>query len=225
MLDNWREKLAKLIPEGKMKEVSIKSGLGQTAVRDIITGRSKDPSFTTIAKIMDQVGTSLDELAGNDAPRRASPISIVGEVAAGTWREVQESGMDTDWGFHPIESPFPPDPRYPISSQFDVIVKGTSINRFARENDNLRCVEIVGAGVDVREDDLVIVRRTRFDGHMVETTAKRVKQRNGAYELWPDSDDPRWQEPFVLDPKNVPDGESAQIIALVLYAYQPARRR
>lgn len=225
MLDNWREKLAKLIPDGKMKDVSIKSGLGPTAVRDIITERSKDPSFTTIAKIANQVGASLDEIANNEARKTAATINVVGEVAAGSWREVAESGMDSDWGFAPIESPFPPDPRYPITAQFDVIVKGTSINRFARDGENLRCVNLVNSTAVVEDDDLVIVRRKRFDGQMIETTAKRVKRRDGVFELWPDSDDERWQEPIVLDPKKAPAGEEAEILALVLYAYHPARRR
>lgn len=225
MLDNWREKLAKLIPEGKMKEVSLRSGLGQTAVRDIITGRSKDPSFTTIAKIADQVGTSLDEIAGKDVMRQVAPISIVGEVAAGTWREVSDSRNDADWGFDPIESPFPPDPRYPTSAQFDVVVRGSSINRFARDDENLRCVLIKAAPVEIRDGDLVIVRRTRFGGHMVETTAKRLRQRGEIFELWPDSDDPRWQEPLIIEAGALPEGETAEVLALVLYAYKPANRR
>lgn len=224
MLDNWREKLAALIPEKKMKEISLDAGLGPTAVRDILKGRSKEPGFTSVAKIAEQVGVSLDSLAGAPVTKPAKPIMVVGEIAAGHWREVEENGDASDWGFHPVESLFPVDPQYPRASQFDVVVKGTSINKFAREGYNLRCVQLIASGADIMDDDLVVVRRTRFGGHLIETTAKRIKKVAGTYELWPDSDDPRWQEPLVIDPANAPEGETAEVIALVLYAYNPARR-
>ena len=38
------------------KKISLKAGLGETAVRDIVEGRSKDPKHGTLQKIVDALG-------------------------------------------------------------------------------------------------------------------------------------------------------------------------
>jgi hypothetical protein len=121
----------------------------------------------------------------------------------------------------------PADPRYPAEAQYDLVVRGTSIANFARDGDMIRCVDLSAYGPP-QERDLVIVRRVSPDG-LHETTAKRLRLRGKAWELLPDSNDPRWQEPVrLLDGK--PKGREAsgvrvEITAVVLFAYRlPGRR-
>ena len=158
----------------------------------------------------------------NDQPQVAHYVStlpyipILGRVAAGVWIEIGVT--EDEMSEHPA-SKFPPDPRYPLAAQFDLIVEGTSINKFAGPGEILRCVDVVTAGVEIRENDLVIVTRTRATDER-ETTAKRVRRFNGHFELWPESSDPRWQTPIVVHPGGADQHDSVAITAIVLYAYK-----
>ncbi len=77
----------------------------------------------------------------------------------------------------------------------------------------------------MRDGDMVIFERAREGGQLIETTAKRVRRRGPMLELWPESDDPRWQDPLRIDIRHVQDGENGRVIARVLYAYKPASER
>jgi len=195
------------------------AGLGDSFVRDTLERR--EPKLARIAVLAETHGFSLDEMLGLKPVASPAEIRVLGEVNAGIWREVSHPER-----FEQSEqSPFPPDPNYPASAQFDLIVRGNSINRFARDGERLRCVRLIDAGMEADSDDLVIVERRRNDGQLIETTAKRMRRRGHVLELWPDSDDPAWQEPIRIDLRKQRDGEEATVIALVLYAYNPARRR
>jgi phage repressor protein C with HTH and peptisase S24 domain len=50
------------------KTVSVEAGLGETAVRDIIVGRSKRPSWKQLSAIAAVLGCSVDELSVNAGP-------------------------------------------------------------------------------------------------------------------------------------------------------------
>lgn len=143
-------------------------------------------------------------------------IPIYGKVAAGMWIEVETADADTSTF---KSSPFPPDPRYPLDAQYDLIVEGTSINRFAQDGDAIRCVDILKAGIEIVENDLVIVSRTRATA-LRETTAKRVRKREGKFELWPESDDPRWQEPLIVLQGGADQHDETRIMAKVLWKYR-----
>jgi SOS-response transcriptional repressor LexA len=159
--------------------------------------------------------------AAQPAKRGIPAIRIVGKVAAGVWHEVRYTDRPPQVA---AVSALPPDPRFPISAQYDLIVEGSSLNRFAKDGQYLRCVDILKSGAEINDGDLVIVVRTK-DSFLYETTAKRLRIRRGRYELWPDSDDPAWQEPIVIKAlgDDMTDGE-IRITALVLYAYTPAKK-
>lgn len=152
--------------------------------------------------------------------RPTHSIRILGKVAAGNWLNTAVAAQNASKG--PL-SPLPADPRYPVAAQFDLMVEGSSINRFAQDGQYLRCVDLMGGGVEVEEGDLVIVVQYK-DAELCETTAKRVRKKNGDYELWPDSDDPLWQKPITVKRGGEHTDGEVKITALVLYAYTPARR-
>lgn len=111
-------------------------------------------------------------------PSRLPVIRTLGEVAANVWR-----GVDSDdhARFDEDNSVFPPDPRYPVDAQYDLIVRGTSINRVAHDGYRLRVLDITKTGHEVPDGELVVVRRTRDDGQIVETTAKRNRRSARGY--------------------------------------------
>lgn len=118
---------------------------------------------------------------------------VVGEASAGNWREVELMDIYK----HPpllIGSSI-----YRPSECFAVVVRGPSINFVAQDGDYLFCVRRDAMKRDFQSGDLVVVQKTSEDGLQVEVTAKRLKHSKGRWELWPESDDPRFKEPLVVD--------------------------
>ena len=142
-----------------------------------------------------------------------APIRVLGTVAAGVWMEIEEN--QTALEDVPI-SPFPADQRFPSEAQFDLVVRGNSINRLAHDGDRIRCVSMEASGRDFRDGDLVVVRRRR--GALEETTVKRVIRSQGEWILMPESNDPRWQQPISLTGD---DDTEVTVAARALYVYRP----
>jgi len=131
---------------------------------------------------------------------------IKGEVAAGVW---SEPGID----FEPIPTTIAVDDRWPESSVFLLRVKGTSINRQARDGDLVLCLDIHAAPRDVKSGDWVVAERTDHDGR-VETTVKKVQgDRWSGFNLCPDSDDPRFQTAYKIGKT---DGQIVVVKAYVI---------
>lgn len=147
-------------------------------------------------------------------PKELPFIPILGKVAAGSFIDVIVLQHEK-----PKASAFPPDPRFPIESQFDLVVEGSSINRFAQEGDIIRCVDIRSSGIDVRDGDMVIVERA-CDTSLRETTAKRLRIKGDVFELWPESTDPLWQEPYRIVNGGHDQHDEISIIARVLWKYR-----
>lgn len=222
MLESFRLNLASELEARSldMQGASTEAQLGKTFVRDVIK-RDRDPQLSFVAKLARTHNLSLDRMLGLQVPSaapNAKPIDVRGEVGAGVWHDLSAADFEAE------PSPFPPDPHYPAAAQYDLIVRGTSINRFARDGERLRIVDVASAGIDVQDDDLVIFQKSRDGGQLIETTAKRVRRRGPMIELWPDSEDARWQQPERIDTRHATAEEGA-IIGLVLYSYNPARNR
>lgn len=218
------ERLASL---GKSEiAASQEAGLGKSFIRDI-GRRGAMPSAVNLARLAGALGVAPEWLLGNDqasagasAPARSAAgapgAPYLGEVAAGQWLEI---------------APFDPDPaasipvldmRYPASAQYALGVRGTSINRVARPGSILLCVDLARAGIEISNGDLVVVQRKRAQGGLVEVTAKRFRRRSSTVvELTPESDDPRWRDPIVLDDAKARDDEEVAVIALVTGVYRP----
>lgn len=139
----------------------------------------------------------------------AKGLPVLGEVAAGTWLEV-DTLADPE---HPLfTADIPLDTRYPPGSIYGLQVRGTSINRIAEDGDLLVCLSIDG-GFAVVDGALVVVERRRAQQGLLEVTAKRVRiMPDGTIELHPESADPRWQSPLRLEHD---DEQDIRIIARV----------
>ena len=169
------------------------------------------------------VTTAWLQTGEGDAPEGRSPssgltlstapigmIRVSGKVAANSWLSVE----DMDFGYDDIDY-VPSIGGYPPEWQFALVVEGNCLNKIAQHGERLVCLNTIAAGVELEPGDLAIVERKRFDGQMVERTAKRVRQAADGYELWPESNDPAHQEPIRL--YRVPDDEDIQVIGKVLW--------
>lgn len=120
-------------------------------------------------------------------------IPLSGIVRAGTWQEADSGG-----GFE-LQRFVPSAPDAPAEWQYAFTVEGTSLNRIAQPGDVLICLDLIKSQASIENNDLVIVERLRYGGQMLERTAKRVRKTTAGFELWPESDDPEFQEPIHLD--------------------------
>lgn len=232
----------------RLKELGISAtaaakagGLGADAIRDLKRKPHNSVTLETIRKLASGLQTTPEWLAfdiDNRAPAKPAPeggLPVIGEVAAGSWQEVHQEAQDGPPGlslFQPV--PVARDPRWPADSQFGLIVRGTSINNTALDGDILACVEWWALKREPLEGELVIVERFRDSGHLMERTAKLFRAVKDAYELWPDSMDPRWEAPIVV-PKDLgfdaenSDGIRVNVRAKVVWIHkhmnQPPVRR
>ncbi|KQP61086.1 hypothetical protein ASF39_15555 [Methylobacterium sp. Leaf108] len=175
-------------------------------------------------------GIDIDQAQEMTAAISLSGLPVFGEVAAGRWIEIDDHVDEPE--YDPV--PVLPDARWNARDQYGLVVRGTSINRIALDGDILACVNAVAARYVPREDDLVIAELRRHAGHLRQRTAKRFSRKNSHVELWPDSDDPRWQKPIIIPNGASPldyqtedeDGRiDVAIVALVTWVHRPIQRR
>lgn len=152
-----------------------------------------------------EVKSSLSELYDP-----VGQVLVSGKVAASSWMSVE----DMDFGYED-QIYVPSAHGYPLEWQFALKIEGDCLNKIAADGDILVCVNIIAAQIDIASDDLVIVERRRYEGQMVERTAKRVRRTTDGFELWPESTNPLHQEPIKLF-QDV-GGEQIEVIGKVLW--------
>lgn len=222
MAHNWRKYLKQAIEARgtHMKEVSLKAGLNATLISEWIN-KGKDPTITSLAKVLEFLNLSYDELMTGVIPT-VSPksVDVVGETAAGLWLEPDS------WD----EAKYPPVPfvptRYAQFEQRAYKVVGPSMNAAGlMDGSFVITVAYWDARTQPQDGDYVVVERRR-DGGLVERTLKEVVVFPDRIELTPRSTDPRFQEPIVV-PREVPRAEEpleVEIVALVIGSYSPVGR-
>ncbi|MDR1827979.1 MAG: hypothetical protein LBR29_06585 [Methylobacteriaceae bacterium] len=201
------------------------AGLERGFVNDILIGRKRSVRGSNLSKLAIGLDCDPNYLIGRQDSAKLEYVEgpgivrVIGEAAAGIWVDSGLEGVD-EVEFSP--SPFPPDSRFPVEAQFDMVVHGTSLNRFARDGQRLRCAFFEQYPFALEDNDIVIVERYR--GDLRERTAKRWRMRQGKAELWPDSDDPRWQQPLIVDREtSFAEGDLIRVFGVVLYVYDTPR--
>jgi SOS-response transcriptional repressor LexA len=148
---------------------------------------------------------------GNVTPVSNAPLAtipVIGIVRAGLWQDVDAG----DSGVYQVVSSAPD---APTEWQYAFTVEGTSLNKIAAPGDILICMDAIKARYDIKDGDLVIVEKARFSGQMIERTAKRIRRSTSGFELWPESNDPAFQSPILIDGKE--NGDEIRIVAKVLW--------
>ncbi len=203
---DWNERIVALRNEmpGDKKtgwsraELARRAGVSYDILNKYERGDINQPNDDVLGKIADALGTTTVFIRyGNSSKTKpitatSSGIKIRGDVAAGMWLESTLFEEETV-----IDTPIGGDARYPASAQYLLRVRGESLNRIARDGDLLLCADYFGTGIDIKEGDIAIVERSRDEGATIERTAKRLIRKNGAIELRPESDDPRFQESVI----------------------------
>lgn len=210
------------IKQSREDRALSKAELGRRVgvVRQAVTlweNGTAEPTSENLRKLSLILDVGYDWLAtGHSSPPGVvSGLELHGEVAAGVWVEIPDS-QDNEMERVPVA----PDPGYPVDCQYALRVRGNSINRVAKDGSIVVCVDIIGAGIEVRDKDLVVIERKK--GSIVETTIKRVRKAKGGLEFWPESDDPAHQEKLKLS-SHKGDAE-VSIKALVIWTAIPVRR-
>lgn len=224
-----RERLRSLMKErGKTpRALSLEVSDNAYLVRDILSGRSRNPRSDTLAKLAGALGISSAHLlvdvhvAGEKAEPWNGPamryLPVRYEVQAGHWREVDESAQEF-LGQEPVA----PDPRYGGWPQWLERVRGDSIDRKIPDGGFAHVVDAIAMGYAPRHNDFVVVERRQMGGHLRERTIKQVSLTNGHVELWPRSTNERWSEPLKLLPAGSDSSEvEVAIVGLVIGAYLP----
>jgi len=150
-------------------------------------------------------------LTGKNPTTSVGAVPVIGQVSAGDWLNVEdvENADAYDMDYIPATTEFPVDWQYAFT------VKGNSINRVANEGDKLVCLDLIKSGIEVSHDDLIVAEQSKHDGQMLLRTAKRVRRTSQGFELWPESDDPKHQQPIIV---NGPvSGVTTRIMAKVLW--------
>lgn len=199
------------------------AGIPRGGVRDILIGKSKHPRADTILKIAGALHVDPSALLDPDAPAGGiQPLSgdeivlpVRYAVAAGAWRAQDEyedlpAEYDTAIRFKPFEA----------FHQWLVRVQGDSLNRLIPDGSLAHVVDAIQIGYQPRQNDIVVVERTRSQGQMIERSLKQVEiTPGGVVELWPRSYNDRWNAPLAFNDIEHEEGMSVQIVGLVLRAY------
>jgi transcriptional regulator with XRE-family HTH domain len=205
--------------EAKMTQEQLANAVGKTrgAVAQWESGEVR-PRHTTLMAIAEATKKPLHWLVNGtgDADPSSPPrvgLEVVGEVAAGTWKE---GSVRFERTYEPVAT----HPDYPGYGQRLYKVSGNSINKIAANGEYLHAVELHAGGMQPEHGDLVIVRRLQHG--MAEYTAKTLVLEDGRMLLRPESTDPDWQTDIELDGDE--DTEIA-ITDIVIAKWSPIERR
>lgn len=149
----------------------------------------------------------------DDGISSSGGLPVVGEVAAGTWKE---SAITYERHFEPVAT----HPDYPARGQRLYKVSGNSINRIAGNGEYLHAVDVMEGGIEPEHGDLVIVRRLQHG--LAEYTAKSLVHEDGRWLLRPESTDPDWQTDIEM---NGDDDTEIVITDIVIAKWSPIARR
>lgn len=172
-----------------------------------------EPDTANLIAVAEQLDVPYVWLAQGEDQSGVRPMPVLGEVAAGVWREVDGNT------YEPI--PVAPSPLYPTSAQFALKVVGPSMDKLAPDGDFIHVVDVEKAKMQLRNKDIVVVERRRHG--TVEVSVKRYLEEGGKITLRPESTDPRFQEPleFVA---GADDDTQVKVIAIAIGRYSAWKR-
>lgn len=217
------------------------AGVGENAIRNIRAGHAPKP--TTLHKLAQTLGvpdsyfleaaasaTRGDSLA--ETPKEEIPhietVYVKGIVQAGLWQDALE-WAPSDW----VPVFIPTDPRYPHITRFGLEVRGPSMNKVYPEGSIIIAINLDDLGRWPRTGERVVIQCRAKNSSDMEATVKRYELTpDGKQILWPESYDPLYQTPIILNDMAGHIGEiclnaeqagcpDMKIIAVVVGSYRP----
>ncbi|CDZ43225.1 LexA family repressor/S24 family protease [Neorhizobium galegae bv. officinalis] len=184
-------------------EAALKAGLSPSYVRDILRGKSRKPTAENLEKLAIALETTIDWFTsssfdpdkdtGPDPRLELTNMAVKGVIQAGAWLDT--TLFDDDYeNFEVI--PVARDTRFPRAKQYGLKVIGDSMDLEYPDGTYVSCVDFYESGIPVRAGLTVHVERR--NGHLVETTLKRIDLIDGQLMLCPRSSNPKHQ-PIPID--------------------------
>lgn len=222
-----RERLRELVAEvgPSARAISLRAGQGPTAIKDILSGRSRNPGVATLQRIAEALGVPLAELMDGDPAELTSTTNVKlaprflpvrYRVQAGLWHDA-----DTEDPPEQVLLAVLPDPRYSRYPQWLEKVLGDSVNLKIPAGHYAHVVDAIEMGYAPKTGDWVVVERRRDQGAIRERTIKQVDvSPGGVVRLFPRSTNPKWADAVDLVAGSRP-GEpiEVEIVGLVIGAY------
>lgn len=198
------------------RKACLKAGLKVDSVRQIKRGYA--PKIATLNQLAPVLGippSVLIDLAGipntenlTSTALRLRHINVIGAVQAGIYRDAIEWPQEDQY---PLT--VPADPRFPGVNAFALLVRGESMNRYYPDGSHVVCVKYADIARPPRSGERVICVRASASGEFEATIKEYQVDEKGRHVLWPRSDSPEFQQPFILDNVTVTDGDAASAFA------------
>ena len=224
-----RDRLRALISERKLSPRALSRLVGENPylVRDILSGKSRNPRSDTLSAIASGLDVPLSSILKDDAGDYSAPfwvaptfLPVRHRVCAGAWVEMDDAAQV----FPASAQPVAPDSRYAQWPQWLEEVQGDSIDLLIKPGSFAHVVDAIEMGYAARAGDLVVVERRRDGGALRERTIKQVAIARHRVELWPRSANPQWATPLIISSGAKPDdGMEVEIVGLVVGAYSSFR--
>ena len=223
------------------RAASLKAGLSDAFVRNILQGKSQSPraeNFEALARVLkttpswllkgegseegdvqseprQSAGSTVEELPVGDAFVFAK---IDGSVQAGAFLALE--AFDDDLG-EVISAPR--DPAFPFARQIAYRVKGDSMNRAQpkpmNEGDVIICAAWEDVGLKEKDGLNVVVQQTTADGQLRERSVKELRVFPDRVEFHPRSSNPAHKPIIVNRDYHTDDGKEVTILALVRFVF------
>lgn len=224
-----RERLRALIAERKLNPRALSRLVGDNPylVRDILSGKSRNPRSDTLSALASALDVPLPSILKGDAGDFPSPswvaptfLPVKYRVRAGAWVEMDVAAQEYPAAAQPVA----PDSRYSQWPQWLEEVQGDSIDLLIKPGSFAHVVDAIEMGYSARDGDLVVVERRRDGGALRERTIKQVAIAGRRIELWPRSSNPQWSSPLAISSgARLDDGMEVEIVGLVVGAYSSFR--
>lgn len=231
-----REKLRALLAEKGVsaRELSLTFTTNDSAVKDILNGKSRNPRSDTlngiakgldvpVSAFMKPTFAELTSVTGAAARLESgsddSELVVLHRAKAGTWVEAE---LDVDDYIRPPR-PVNRDPRFPKAQQWLELVDGDSINRLINDGEYAIVVSAHDVNYSPRRGDLVVVERRRAGGHLRERSIKQIAfgPDEKTVQLWPRSTNPKWNEPLTItDGADNLETLEVEIVGVVIGVYR-----
>jgi repressor LexA len=190
------------------RKACLKAGVGLKSIYHI-KARSHAPKPDTLSKLAAALGVppayfldAAPQDGGEDEALALDRVFVVGAVQAGVWREAIEWDGD-DW--YSVTPPRPKTNRFPGIERFGLEVRGSSMNRKYPEGTVVIVVRFGDIARPPKKGERVVVlRRSHETGHYEATLKEYDRDEQGRHILWPRSDDPEFQTPFILSGEKLP---------------------
>lgn len=197
-------------------DASKKAGMGKDFIRDMMRKDTR-PGADSLSRLAKTLKTSPDYLLyGEDSPPRleVEGLPVVGVIEAGQFRDITLVSQDQDF---PVVNVVP-DPRYRHARQYALRVSGDSMNEMFEDGSYVICAEWGDVGLPLKDGFVLHVERMIAGTHLVETTLKEVRSRNGARYLAPRSTNSRHKPIEIGDDDDMTE---MKVRGLVIGSFKP----